>query len=250
MDRVNVVGKVSGLARRGVDCFSGVSVAAVALLHVVPLQAEWDCWSDCYWDDDSPYGPSEVCDVRCEWWDFPDPPPEGDPYQDPADPPVEAYDDPHGQDSNRDGWANCGWLVVDGTTHWRGSQKQHPPCGNFHDTCSGRSQPHQGLDFPANQHDPARSLTYGVVTESGWSDVNGNFVRVFHQGYVTSYIHLQSRSVNVNDIVHPGRIIGTVNCTGNCSGSSHHVHVQLRPPPVNGQPQPPVNPYSKLGGCQ
>ncbi len=68
----------------------------------------------------------------------------------------------------------------------------------------------------------------GVVSDKGWSSSGGYSLTINHgDGYSTKYLHLDGEaSVNVGDIVIPGRPIGVMGTTGSNSGGIH-LHWQV-----------------------
>lgn len=110
--------------------------------------------------------------------------------------------------------------------------------------------PHNGVDIVSDSGNygrgaPIRSFGTGVVSETGYDDMNGNFVRVNQgDGIQLTYIHLldlttaSGTRLQRGQNVHVGEQIGRMNCTGNCGGTigqptrgrieSTHVHAQAR----------------------
>lgn len=68
----------------------------------------------------------------------------------------------------------------------------------------------------------------GIVNQSFYHDNAGNVVQIDHgEGYFTTYLHLQSRSVEVGDVVVLGDDIGAVGRTGPTSNNHPHLHFEL-----------------------
>lgn len=68
----------------------------------------------------------------------------------------------------------------------------------------------------------------GTVNMSFWHDNAGNVVQINHgDGHFTTYIHMQSRSVNVGDTVAQGQEIGFVGRTGAGANDHPHLHFEL-----------------------
>lgn len=68
----------------------------------------------------------------------------------------------------------------------------------------------------------------GVVNMSFYHDNAGNVVQIDHgAGYFTTYLHMQSRSVEVGDLVVRGDEIGAVGRTGPTSNDHPHLHFEL-----------------------
>lgn len=119
---------------------------------------------------------------------------------------------------------------------------------------------HYGIDFRAFEGTPILAAASGKVVESrlsmndpadwkagdpaprvmGW----GHRIAIDHGGgYVTSYNHLSSRSVQVGAYVDAGRQIGAAGNTGYSFGA--HLHFELR---LMGKPVDPM-PLFKPEGC-
>ena len=82
---------------------------------------------------------------------------------------------------------------------------------------------HNGIDIAASCGTPVASPWAGVVIAVATSPMNGNFVRVAHDGgLVTSYLHLSAFSVRVGDHVVARQQIGLVGTTGLSTGC--HLH--------------------------
>jgi murein DD-endopeptidase MepM/ murein hydrolase activator NlpD len=68
----------------------------------------------------------------------------------------------------------------------------------------------------------------GIVNQSFYHDNAGNTVQIDHGGgYFTTYIHMESRSVEVGDVLVRGDEIGAVGRTGPTSNNHPHLHFEL-----------------------
>jgi len=68
----------------------------------------------------------------------------------------------------------------------------------------------------------------GVVNMSFYHDNAGNVVQIDHgEGYFTTYLHMQSRSVEVGAVLVRGDEIGAVGKTGPTSNDHPHLHFEL-----------------------
>jgi hypothetical protein len=68
----------------------------------------------------------------------------------------------------------------------------------------------------------------GVVNMSFYHDNAGNVVQIDHgEGYYTTYLHMQSRSVEVGAVLVRGDEIGAVGRTGPTSNDHPHLHFEL-----------------------
>jgi Peptidase family M23 len=100
---------------------------------------------------------------------------------------------------------------------------------------------HTGLDIASDTGDPIAASAGGKVTLSDVYYGYGNTVMIDHGGGLTTlYGHLSSQTVVEGDVVEQGDVIGSVGCTGDCSGD--HLHFEVR---VTEEPVPPL-PYLSL----
>ena len=104
---------------------------------------------------------------------------------------------------------------------------------------------HTGVDFAVGSGTPALAVKSGTVVISKACMRNGRYVSYgeyvgidHHDGTVTIYAHLSSRSVSVGQSVSQGQQIGLTGSTGNSTGP--HLHFEVR---VNGRA---VNPTAYL----
>ncbi len=78
---------------------------------------------------------------------------------------------------------------------------------------------HLGTDYAAPTGTPIWSTADGVVTKSGYTSGNGNYVKVKHTNkYSTQYLHMSRRAVKVGEYVKQGEVIGYVGATGLATG--------------------------------
>lgn len=91
---------------------------------------------------------------------------------------------------------------------------------------SGEDEFHSGLDISTGPGNPVRATADGIVSLSGWSGGNGNFVVLEHgHGFSSFYAHNRMNTVKVGQKVKRGDIIGYVGSTGNSTGP--HVHYEI-----------------------
>lgn len=82
-----------------------------------------------------------------------------------------------------------------------------------------RWKAHKGTDYAAPYHTPIVATANGVVTRSGYTRGNGNYVKIKHNNtYSTQYLHMTKRKVKVGQRVKQGQVIGTVGATGLATG--------------------------------
>jgi murein DD-endopeptidase MepM/ murein hydrolase activator NlpD len=101
---------------------------------------------------------------------------------------------------------------------------------------------HSGIDFGADSGSPVRSTAPGTVVEAGFNGGYGNTVLVRHEGgFETRYAHLSRITVQVDEIVELGTIVGKVGSTGRSTGP--HLHYEVHRDEI---PQDPAK-YLKAG---
>ena len=106
------------------------------------------------------------------------------------------------------------------------------------------SSGHAGIDIAAPAGTPiaaAASGTVSTVQSTSQSGGYGNYACIAHAtGTTTCYAHLASVAVSPGATVQQGQAVGTVGCTGRCSGD--HLHFEVR------NAGAPVDPLGALGG--
>lgn len=95
---------------------------------------------------------------------------------------------------------------------------------------------HRGVDVNAINDEPVLAALPGKVIISAYNKGGyGHYVLLEHaNGLQTLYGHLSKRSVNVNDEVFPGDIVGLAGNTGR--SSSAHLHFEIRYGDINIDP--------------
>ena len=84
-----------------------------------------------------------------------------------------------------------------------------------------RTRPHYGTDYAAPYGTPIYAVGDGVVSRSGRTRGNGNFVKIKHDDtYQTQYLHMQkfAEGMKVGKHVKQGEVIGYVGSTGLATG--------------------------------
>jgi murein DD-endopeptidase MepM/ murein hydrolase activator NlpD len=95
---------------------------------------------------------------------------------------------------------------------------------------------HTGIDIDGSTGDPIVASKAGRVILASYYYGYGNAVIIDHgHGYSTLYGHMTSFGVSNGQVVAQGQIVGTVGCTGSCTGP--HLHFEVR---VNGSPRDPL----------
>lgn len=96
---------------------------------------------------------------------------------------------------------------------------------------------HTGIDIGAPYGAPVWAAAAGTVVYVGAMSGYGNVVIVDHGGLATTYNHLSTASVASGGTVVRGQELGSVGCTGYCTGP--HLHFEVR---ADGVPVDPI-PY-------
>ncbi len=82
-------------------------------------------------------------------------------------------------------------------------------------------KPHLGTDYAAPQGTPIMSTANGTVAEKGYTNGNGNYVKVKHNDtYTTQYLHMSrfAKGLHKGQRVRQGEVIGYVGSTGLATG--------------------------------
>lgn len=75
---------------------------------------------------------------------------------------------------------------------------------------------------------PLLAPASGVVNMSFFHDNAGNIVQIDHgEGWFTTYLHMESRAVEVGAVLVQGDVIGAVGRTGPTSNDHPHLHFEL-----------------------
>lgn len=97
------------------------------------------------------------------------------------------------------------------------------PFGYRESPTIGASTNHLGIDIDGVTGDPVWATRAGIVIQSAYHGAGGQQIMIDHQdGFKSQYLHLNSRSVSVGQIVSQGQTIGTVGSTGVSTGD--HLH--------------------------
>jgi hypothetical protein len=114
------------------------------------------------------------------------------------------------------------------------------PFGYRRSPVTGETRLHAGTDLDGETGDQVFAAATGLVTFAGSNAELGRMIDIKHTGGLrTRYAHLSSVGVSVGDLIEAGETIGTVGCTGSCTGS--HLHFGTFEFGV------PVDPMSYLG---
>ncbi len=107
---------------------------------------------------------------------------------------------------------------VPGSISSRYGMRRHP--------ILGYRRMHSGLDFRARHGTPIYAATDGTVNFSGRNGGYGNFVRIRHDGGLsTGYAHMSRIAVRNGEEVRRGQVIGYVGSTGLSTGP--HLHYEM-----------------------
>jgi murein DD-endopeptidase MepM/ murein hydrolase activator NlpD len=89
------------------------------------------------------------------------------------------------------------------------------------------SADHPGIDLAAVLGSPAFATAAGMVKETGWDSIYGNYITIKHaEEYETFYGHLERVNKVKGDSVRTNDIVGFVGSTGRSSGP--HLHFEVR----------------------
>ena len=120
-------------------------------------------------------------------------------------------------------------MPVEGTLTSSFGYRTHP--------ITGKTDFHTGVDLAAPQGTPVAAAWTGVVAETGFNDINGNYVKMIHSGNVcTTYNHLSAISVQTGQRLRRGEVVGLVGSTGISTGP--HLHFELLIDGVRVDPAP------------
>ena len=93
---------------------------------------------------------------------------------------------------------------------------------------TGFTHKHKGVDFAAPMGAPIQASGNGTITQIGWSDVYGWYIKLRHtNGYETLYGHMSAyaKGMRRGSIVDQGQTIGYVGSTGMSTGPHCHYEV-------------------------
>jgi murein DD-endopeptidase MepM/ murein hydrolase activator NlpD len=85
-----------------------------------------------------------------------------------------------------------------------------------------RRKPHLGTDYAAPRGTPIFSVSDGIITRRGYTNGNGNFIKIKHDGvYQSQYLHMSKfkSGLRVGSRVKQGEVIGYVGKTGLATGN-------------------------------
>jgi murein DD-endopeptidase MepM/ murein hydrolase activator NlpD len=86
---------------------------------------------------------------------------------------------------------------------------------------------HSGLDIDGNTGDSVLASAAGIVLETGWDALHGNYIKLEHtRGLRTIYMHLSAILIEKGDEVTKGMKIGKIGSTGRSTGSHLHYEVE------------------------
>jgi murein DD-endopeptidase MepM/ murein hydrolase activator NlpD len=94
---------------------------------------------------------------------------------------------------------------------------------------------HEGIDIGGPTGSPIYAARAGTVSSAGRMGGYGLLTLIDHGGgIVTAYAHQSAVSVSPGQSVSAGQRIGSIGCTGSCTGP--HLHFEVR---VNGSARNP-----------
>ena len=120
---------------------------------------------------------------------------------------------------------------------WPASGPVTSPYGYRTHPIFGDARLHTGVDIGAGYGSPVYAATGGTVVFAGSMSGYGNAIVVDHGGGVaTTYNHLSGFSTSQGASVSQGQTIGSVGCTGYCTGPHLHFEVRIGGSPVDPMP--------------
>ena len=120
---------------------------------------------------------------------------------------------------------------------WPASGPVTSPYGYRTHPIFGDARLHTGIDIGAGYGSPVYAATGGTVVFAGSMSGYGNAIVVDHGGGVaTTYNHLSGFSTSQGATVSRGQTIGSVGCTGYCTGPHLHFEVRIGGSPVDPMP--------------
>ena len=101
------------------------------------------------------------------------------------------------------------------------------PFGDRVHPITGEADHHNGIDLAAERGTRIVAAASGVVTESGYDETAGNYVRIDHGGgWMTLYAHCDSLIAEKGTVLNAGDVIAYVGTTGSSTG--YHLHFGIR----------------------
>lgn len=101
-----------------------------------------------------------------------------------------------------------------------------PTEGTISDVFHARQHTHKGIDIAGALGTPIYAVDEGTVIKSYYSESYGHVIFLrHHNGLETVYAHLDTRSVDENEQVAQGQMIGEMGNTGNSTGV--HLHFEI-----------------------
>lgn len=84
---------------------------------------------------------------------------------------------------------------------------------------------HDGIDLRAN-NDLVFSVLDGVISDAGYTEINGNYIKIKHESFETMYLHLDKFYYIKGDIIKAGDIIAISGNTGR--STAPHLHFAVK----------------------
>ncbi|OCA69181.1 hypothetical protein BBI01_18120 [Chryseobacterium artocarpi] len=84
---------------------------------------------------------------------------------------------------------------------------------------------HSGVDFRA-KNNYVFAVLDGTVSEAGYSNAAGNYIKVRHGDFETIYLHLSKTFFSYGDIIYAGDIIAVTGNTG--KSTAPHLHFSVK----------------------
>ena len=110
---------------------------------------------------------------------------------------------------------------------------------------SGKKSDHTGIDIAAADGSDILAFADGTVSETGQSEVYGNYIIIEHDQHIsTFYGHLSSISVKEGKEIKKGAKIAVIGSTGWSTGT--HLHFEMREDGVQFDPYPYLTGYETI----
>lgn len=90
---------------------------------------------------------------------------------------------------------------------------------------TGKADFHKGVDLSARS-EPIYSVLKGIVNETGFNPILGNFIRIEHGAVQSIYGHLSLIIVRAGQTVDAAQVIGMSGSTGRATGE--HLHFSIK----------------------
>jgi len=84
---------------------------------------------------------------------------------------------------------------------------------------------HSGIDIATNSGSPLVSSIEGVVSDLGWDEVYGNYMKIKNATVTIFYGHMNKTFVQIHQTIRKGELVGLVGSTGR--STAPHLHYEI-----------------------